>query len=443
MFSISAGQHSRRHERRGVGGQELWNGIVQRHEQLRHDRHRPILDPAGCTAPAEFDGVRAAQIQLHTFEWPPETAEPHQNFPSVAPAAVRIDPRAEQPAAELVNHIESSPARILLAAESAGRRELLLDLLRGRDIQVKIFDSFSNFIAGSQNLGITVSAAVSGLRLEAPALEILTEAQLFGDRARQERRRRRAERDPAKILKELSDLRIGRRWCTSGGWAATPDSRPWTSPAIPASSCSICRRRQIVCAGAGCPGLTLHRRRSKPRCSINPVASNGKARKAQRIRDVAAEPGPVFAAGRPSGTNAVREAEYRLRGGFPFEETVDQAAAIEQVLGDLKSDKPMDRVICGDVGFGKTAAALRAAFVAVRPANKSPYWCQPPARAATPHTSSTALADWPVRIESYRASSNKEAEGVLAGVAAGTVDIVMPPSGRCRERCVSRIWGWW
>src|SRR6202140_89890 len=194
------------------GVDRLWNGIVERHEQLRHDRRRPILDPAEVyLTPAEFQESYAAwpQIQLHTFEWPPETAGVTQNFPSVAPAAVRIDPRAEQPAAELVSHIRTSPARILLAAESAGRRELLLDLLRGRGIQVKIFDNFANFLASSLNLGITVSAAVSGLRLDTPALEIFTEAQLFGDRARQERRRRRAERDPAKILKELSDLRIG------------------------------------------------------------------------------------------------------------------------------------------------------------------------------------------------------------------------------------------
>jgi transcription-repair coupling factor (superfamily II helicase) len=190
----------------------LWNGIVERHDQLGHDRHRPILDPAEVyLTPAEFQAAYAAwpQVQLHTFEWPPETAGPTQNFPSVAPAVVRIDPRAETPAAELVSHIQASPARILLAAESAGRRELLLDLLRAQGTQIKIFDSFAAFLASPLSLGITVSAAVSGLRLEEPPLEILTESQLFGDRARQERRRRRADRDPAKILKELSDLRIG------------------------------------------------------------------------------------------------------------------------------------------------------------------------------------------------------------------------------------------
>src|SRR5208282_4411633 len=130
-------------------------------------------------------------------------------FPSVAPATVRIDPRAEQPVAELAAHIDTSPARILLAAESAGRRELILDLLRARNLQPKIYDDFAGFLQSGSSLGITVSAAVSGLKLDSSPLEILTESQLFGDRARQERRRRRAERDPAKILKELSDLRIG------------------------------------------------------------------------------------------------------------------------------------------------------------------------------------------------------------------------------------------
>src|SRR5277367_6317791 len=146
----------------------LWNGIAQRHDQLRHDRHRPILDPAELyLTPAEFLESFAPwqRIELHTFEWPPETPGSAQNFPSLAPATVRIEPRAEAPAAELVAHIRASPARILLAAESAGRRELLLDLLRGQDVQAKIFDGFASFIASPQSLGVTVSPAVSGLRL--------------------------------------------------------------------------------------------------------------------------------------------------------------------------------------------------------------------------------------------------------------------------------------
>src|SRR5665213_4268145 len=87
----------------------LWKGIVERHEQLRHDRHRPILDPAEIyLTPAEFAESFAAwrQVLLHTFEWPPETPGLSQNFSSVAPAVIRIDARAEQPAAQLALHIK-------------------------------------------------------------------------------------------------------------------------------------------------------------------------------------------------------------------------------------------------------------------------------------------------------------------------------------------------
>ena len=122
------------------------------------------------------------------------------------------------------------------------------------------------------------------------------------------------------------------------------------------------------------------------------------------------------------------EAEYRaFEAGFPFEETADQAAAIDQVLSDLKSDKPMDRVICGDVGFGKTEVALRAAFVAVQ-AGKQVAVLVPTTLLAQQHytTFVDRFADWPVRIESLsRFRSNKEAEGILAGVASGKVDIVI------------------
>src|SRR5271155_1016809 len=164
----------------------LWHGIVDRHEQLRHDRYRPILDPAEVyLTPGEFLESYSPwrKILLHTFEWPAESGGNLQNFPSAAPATVRIDPRAEQPAAELVAHIDASPARVLLAAESAGRRELILDLLRGRGVQAKVFEDFSSFRSSGLKLGITVSAAASGLRLLSPPLEMLTESQMFGDRA--------------------------------------------------------------------------------------------------------------------------------------------------------------------------------------------------------------------------------------------------------------------
>jgi transcription-repair coupling factor (superfamily II helicase) len=418
----------------------LWQGIVDRHEQLRHDRHRPILDPGEVyLAPGEFLETFApwARVELHSFEWPPETLGTVQNFPTAAPAAVRIDARAEQPAAELKAHIAASPARILIAAESAGRRELILDLLRGQGEPPKIFDNFAAFQASDLKLGITVSPAVSGLTLQTPALEILTESQLFGDRARQERRRRRTERDPAKILKELTDLRIGapvvHETYGVGRYLGmqTMDIAGYTGEFlvleyadgdklyVPVQSLHLVSRY----TGAPAESAPLHKLGGDQ-------WQKARRKAAQRIRDVAAELLDLYSrrAARQGTRMLAGEAEYRaFQAGFPFEETADQAVAIEQVIADLNSDKPMDRVICGDVGFGKTEVALRAAFVAVQ-AGKQVAVLVPTTLLAQQHYTNFVdrFADWPVRVESLsRFRTNKEAAGVLAGVSAGTVDIVI------------------
>jgi transcription-repair coupling factor (superfamily II helicase) len=422
-----------------AGAPELWKGIVERHEQLRHDRYRPILDPAEVYLPPDefLQTLSRPRVLLQTFEWPPETTGPLQNFPTAVPAVVRIDARAEQPAAELVSHIDAAEARILIAAESAGRRELILDLLRARGVQPKVFESFAAFQASGLKLGIAVSAAVSGLTLEKPPLEILTESQLFGDRARQERRRRRAERDPAKILKELSDLRIGAPVVHEsygvGRYVGlqTMDIAGYTGEFlvleyadgdklyVPVQSLHLVSRY----TGAPAETAPLHKLGGDQ-------WQKARRRAAQRIRDVAAELLDLYSrrAARQGTRMLAGEAEYRaFEAGFPFEETVDQAAAIEQVIADLKSDKPMDRVICGDVGFGKTEVALRAAFVAVQ-AGKQVAVLVPTTLLAQQHYTSFVdrFADWPVRIESLsRFRTNKEAAGIIEGVAAGTVDIVI------------------
>ncbi len=418
----------------------VWSAIVERHEQLRHDRHRPILDPAELyLAPAEFRTVFDAvpRVELRSFEWPPETAGAVQNFASAAPASVRIDPRAEQPAAALDAHIGASPARVLIAAESAGRRELLLDLLRGRGIKCTIFENFAAFLTSDVHLGVTVSAAVSGLRLESPALEILTESQLFGDRARQERRRRRAERDPAKILKELSDLRIGAPVVHEsygvGRYVGlqSMDVAGYTGEFlvleyadgdklyVPVQALHLVSRY----TGAPAESAPLHKLGGEQ-------WQKARRKAAQRIRDVAAELLDLYSrrAAREGARMQAGDAEYRaFQAGFRFEETADQAAAIEQVLADLKSGKPMDRVICGDVGFGKTEVALRAAFVAVQ-AGKQAAVLVPTTLLAQQHytTFGDRFADWPVRVESLsRFRTQKEAGAVIDGIASGSVDIVI------------------
>jgi transcription-repair coupling factor (superfamily II helicase) len=419
---------------------KLFQGIKDRHEQLRHDRQRPILDPAELfITPGEFQEAYAAwpMVKVQSFELPPETHGRFQNFASTAPSAVRIDPRAEQPAAQLVAHLEAPVARTLIAAESAGRRELLLELLRGRDISCKVYDGFASFVNADLQLGITVSPAVSGLKLEQPQLEILTEAQLFGDRARQERRRRRAERDPAKILKELSDLRVGAPVVHEsygvGRYVGlqTMDVAGHTGEFLVLEYADgdklyvPVQALHLVSRYTGAPAETapLHKLGGEQ-------WQKARRKAAQRIRDVAAELLDLYSrrAARQGTRMLAGEAEYRaFQAGFPFEETADQASAIDSVIADLNSDKPMDRVVCGDVGFGKTEVALRAAFVAVQ-AGKQVAVLVPTTLLAQQHynTFVDRFADWPVRVESLsRFRSNKEAQGVVDGVGAGTVDVVV------------------
>ncbi len=423
---------------------DLWNDIVQRHEQLCHDRQRPILDPAEIfLSPDEYASCVGTlpRVHLRHFEWPPqgETGDdiPVQNFASSAPATVRIDARAEQPAAALTAHLSASDARVLLAAESAGRRELLLDLLRARGIAVQVYESFAGFLGGDSKIGITVCAAVAGLRLDAPALEILTESQLFGERARQERRRRRADRDPARILAELTDLRIGAPVVHEsygvGRYAGlqTMDVAGYSGEFlvleyadgdklyVPVQALHLVSRY----TGAPAESAPLHKLGGDQ-------WQKARRKAAQRIRDVAAELLDLYSrrAARRGTSIVAPEADYRaFQAGFPFEETADQASAIEQVIADLKSGKPMDRVICGDVGFGKTEVALRAAFVAVQ-AGKQVAILVPTTLLAQQHFTSFTdrFADWPVRIESLsRFRTQREAEAVLEGVASGSVDIVI------------------
>jgi transcription-repair coupling factor (superfamily II helicase) len=422
----------------------LWGGIVERHDQLSHDRFRPVLDPAEIyLSAAEVRAEVAAwpRIDLRSFEWPPEaegaSGNPVRNFSSSSPAVVRIDARAEQPAAELEAHLASIGGRALLAAESAGRRELLLELLRGRGIRPHVFDSFAAFMAGDASLGITVSAAASGLRILSPPLEILTESQLFGDRARQERRRRRSERDPAKILKELSDLRVGapvvHETYGVGRYVGlqTMDVAGYTGEFlvleyadgdklyVPVQSLHLVSRY----TGAPADTAPLHKLGGDQ-------WQKARRKAAQRIRDVAVELLDLYSrrAAREGASMQAAEADYRaFQAAFRFEETADQATAIDQVLADLKSGKPMDRVICGDVGFGKTEVALRAAFVAVQ-AGRQVAVLVPTTLLAQQHytTFVDRFADWPVRVESLsRFRTNKEATAVIDGIAAGSVDVVV------------------
>jgi transcription-repair coupling factor (superfamily II helicase) len=419
----------------------VWQEAVERFEERRHDIERPVLSPVEIILrPDEVRGgvSRFPMVEVSTTKLDVGAQDvPAVNFPARAPPMLRIDPRAGEPAAALGEFLKSFAGRVLLAAESAGRREVLLQVLRARGIDVAIVDDWKQFAAADMKAALSVSSSANALLLESPPLALITEELIFGERAQQARRRRRAERDPAAILKELTDLRIGSpvvhedygvgryqglKVMEVGGERGeflVIDYADGDKLYVPVHALDRVSRY----SGAPAETAPLHKLGSDQ-------WQKARRRAAQRIRDVAVELLDLYSrrAARQGTSLRVRDAEFRaFEAAFPFEETPDQAQTIEQVLKDLESQQPMDRVVCGDVGFGKTEVALRAAFVAVQ-AGRQVAVLVPTTLLAQQHhqTFTDRFADWPVRIEVLsRFRSGREAEQTVADIAAGKIDIVI------------------
>jgi len=419
----------------------VWQEVIDRHEQRRHDIERPVLAPHEIGLSP--DELRQHLERLPVVELTPAKvearpgAQPTLNFPSRAPPRLRVDPRAAEPAAALGDFLDSFAGRVLLAAESAGRREILLQILAARGIAVEQVAGWQEFLQSPGRVALTVSPAASALLLESPPLALITEELIFGERAQQARRRRRVERDPAAILKELTDLRLGSpvvhedygvgryqglKVMEVGGERGeflVIDYADGDKLYVPVHALDRVNRY----TGAPSETAPLHKLGSDQ-------WQKARRKAAQRIRDVAAELLDLYSrrAARRGSSLRAREADYRaFEAGFPFEETPDQMQTIQQVIGDLESERPMDRVVCGDVGFGKTEVALRAAFIAVQ-AGRQVAVLVPTTLLAQQHqqTFSDRFADWPVRIEILsRFRTGREAQATVTGIAAGTVDIVI------------------
>ena len=188
--------------------------VAERYEERRHDIERPVLSPGELyLSPAELESRLGAftRIDHESFkvEAGPLTGPTAHNFPTAAPKEWRIDLRAENPLAPLANFVKEFPGRVLLAADSAGRREVLLEMLRGAALAPRTVAGWHEFVASDAHFAISIAPEMAGLNIVSPPIAVLGEAQLFGQRARQERRRRRAASDPQAILRDLTSLRPG------------------------------------------------------------------------------------------------------------------------------------------------------------------------------------------------------------------------------------------
>src|SRR5262249_11703646 len=138
-----------------------------------------------------------------------ESADDRHNFPTAAPRELRADARAEKPFEPLSAYLDTFGGRVLIGADSPGRREVLQEMLRADGLKAENVSGWDAFAKSEARLALTVAPDIQGLTLTSPPFAVISEAQLFGARARQERRRKRAQVDPEAILRDLQNLTPG------------------------------------------------------------------------------------------------------------------------------------------------------------------------------------------------------------------------------------------
>jgi len=418
----------------------FWQQALTRYDSRAHDIERPILPVAELYLPPQE--LRERLNRSLRVEIVSKGASEHAVDLGTQPApSVPLNQRGEEPAQELKRFLDAYPGRVLIAADSAGRREALVEQLATMEVRPKVVASWSEFFSPPSDVkprfAITVAPLDDGFALTDPALTVLTDRQLYGERARATRRRKHAVREPEAILRDLSELTIG-------------------APIVHADH-GVGRYQGLLkldVGGAGgeflsieyakgdklyVPVAQLHlvSRYSGAAPELAPLHALGgeawekaKRKAAQKVRDVAAELLALYAQREARGGTAFvydRNLYEQFAAAFPFEETPDQLRAIESVITDLASGKAMDRVVCGDVGFGKTEVALRAAFVAAI-AGKQVAMLAPTTLLAQQHYQNfrDRYADWPVRVEVIsRFKSKAEVNEALKRLENGQIDVMI------------------
>jgi transcription-repair coupling factor (superfamily II helicase) len=419
-----------------VTAQAFYAEAEERFEQRKYDVERPILKPEHLFLPAEELTQRTtafARITLNNKETGEGIAFACHPLPIVT-----LDAKLNEPAQALQRFINNFVGKILFVAESAGRREGLIDKLRSYKISLKPVESWQAFLKSEVSPCILVAPMDHGLWLDKPAIAIITESLLSGEKVLQRRRRRKsAVRELENIVNNLNELTsgspvvhqehgvgryLGLQTLQVGGITAeflTLEYAHNDKLYVPVSSLHLIGRY----TGVSPENAPLHKLGGDQWSKL-------KKKAIARIRDVAAELLEIHAkrALKQGHTFVIADADYQaFADAFPFEETPDQQAAIETILEDMASPHPMDRVICGDVGFGKTEVSMRAAFIAVQN-GKQVAVLVPTTLLAQQHFQNfrDRFADWPVRVEVMsRFVSPKQLKQIAEELAEGKVDIVI------------------
>ncbi|CZG17566.1 transcription-repair coupling factor [Legionella pneumophila] len=417
--------------------ERFWRELNERYEQRRHDVSRPILTPDNCFInPTELLTKANNYEQVRLYHKPSEK-KGALNFNIAKAPQLPIDRKNIEPLRQLSEYCSDPTRRYLIVVESAGRREVLLDLLKSSHIIPRTQNSWLDFIYDESPINITTGPLIYGCELTDKQIVIIVESQLFGEQSTPQRRSTQKSVDPDLIIRDMAELRLGApvvhlqfgvgryqglQYIDSNGTpseflvlAYAGDDKIY----VPVTSLHMISRY----TGVDSEHAPLHKLGSDQ-------WQKEKKKAAEKIHDVAIELLDLYAKreAQPGHQYDFNQSEYiKFASGFPFTETPDQLQAIEQIIRDMQSPRPMDRLICGDVGFGKTEVAMRAAFVAVQN-GKQVCILAPTTLLAGQHFESfrDRFAEFPVNIELLsRFRSNKESEAVLAALQSGKVDIVI------------------
>ncbi|MGB2173235.1 MAG: transcription-repair coupling factor, partial [Porticoccaceae bacterium] len=415
----------------------LWQDINRRFTEYGVDPQRPLLEPKEIFITVE--DLFAEFKQLNIIHKEANASQQSGRIKSAIPD-INVNSKQTNPLEQLEQFILSLPTdtSLLFCAESAGRKEALTELLAANNIKPTAFDSWQAFRASNEVMGICIYPIDQGFYCKQRKLCLITEGELFGQQVMQRRRRSSTSESPDYIFKSLAELKIGApvvhldhgvgRYNGLILLAVDGSEQEFLTLTyaddaklyVPVSSLHMISRF----SGSGDETMApLHRLGSDK-------WDKAKKKAAEKVRDTAAELLDIYSrrAAKQGFSCEDNEAEYRqFCSQFPFEETADQLTTIEAVRKDLLSSQPMDRLVCGDVGFGKTEVAMRAAFTVVS-SDKQVVILVPTTLLAHQHLENfrDRFANWPIQVEELsRFKTAKEQQQVINQVEAGKVDILI------------------
>ncbi|RDV27485.1 transcription-repair coupling factor [Alteromonas aestuariivivens] len=421
-----------------------WADVNERYEQHRYNPVRPLLPPEELFLPINqlFEAVK---------KWPRvslsnpmlEERAGYCNLGCEKLTDIAFSPQKKQPADRLLIALQQASqrgAKVLFCAESQGRRENLMNLLHKAGIRPKVFEHFSDFLASHEILGVTIGMVEHSFTWYNPDGELLliTETELLGHKISQRRLRdKRAATDENAVIRNLAELSVGQPVVhLDHGVGRYLGLQTLDAGGVPTEYLSIeyAKQAKLYVPVSSLHLISRYTGGDIDHAPLNALGSDAwskaKQKAAEKVRDVAAELLDVYAkrAAKPGFAYKIDWEEYQsFADSFPFEETPDQLQAINAVIQDMGSPSAMDRLVCGDVGFGKTEVAMRAAFLAAN-AGKQVAILVPTTLLAQQHYENfkDRFANWPFNIEVMsRFVSAKAQKSVIDGIQSGKVDIVV------------------